>query len=433
MKVVTRVFPLLFFIIPQFLFGADSKQDSVWHHYPGVSVTANRYEKDVFETHLPVRIIHEDQIWQNGVSDLSAMVSNQAGVDVVNSGPWSEKIVVRGLVGHNLMLVDGLRLDVLRDYGSHAPLLDVDQIERVEIIRGPASVLYGSDAVAGVVNIITKKPLMHPAVWAFQGSAGLGYASASSQFSQNATISTNWHQWQWMTRFNNRNAEDLQTPTGTLNNTAYSGYEIDSKLKYLFLNSHTFTLTGHLNRTDNAGVPVNPFAQRARFLKYDRDRLTVEYVFQNVALAQLNVRSSFYVQQEERNFDAFLYHIPKGPNFVNNALNANRYVSTRGGFVQASIMPLKQNIITAGLDGYLESDDTKRISDAVVTNPDGLVLMDPPADLTPPTPKSSRKGMGVFIEDDWTLFPILTLNTGIRADQILSHALQWSYWYHIPC
>lgn len=412
--------PLL--LISTFASAEKLKQDSVWYHYPGVSVTANRYEKDVFETHLPVRVIHEDQIWQDGASNLSATLSGQAGVDVMHSGPWSEKVVIRGLTGHNLILVDGLRLDVLRDYGSHAPLLDVDQIERIEIIRGPASVQYGSDAVAGVVNIITQKFLAHPAVWAVQVSAGMDYASANRQFSQNATLSAKYHQWQWTSRLSNRKAEDLRTPAGTLNNTAYSGYEINSKLKYVFSTHHHFTLAGHLNRTDEAGVPINQFAQRARFLKYDRDRITADYVVQNHDLAQLNVRSSFYMQQEERNFDAYLYHVPQGANSVNNLLNANRYVNTQGGFVQASFMPFKRNLVTAGFDGYMESDNTRRLSDAVVTDSYGQVLMDPPPDLTPPTPKSDRKGLGVFLEDEWTPVPNLTLNTGIRADQVLSRA-----------
>lgn len=355
------------------------------------------------------------------MSGLNDMVSEQAGVDVVNSGPWSEKVVVRGLVGHNLMLVDGLRLDVLRDYGNHAPLTDLDQIERIEIIRGPASVLYGSDAVAGVVNIITKQPLAHAARWAVQGGAGFGYASVNNQFSQNATLSGKWNQWQFITRMNHRKSDDLQTPKGALKNTAYSGYEIDTKVK-TFLSNHTLTLSGHLNRTDHAGVPVNQFAAHARFLKYDRDRIIAEYAYQNNRFAQLSIKSSLYFQQEDRNFDAFLSQIPKGPNFATNLLNANRHVTTRGGYLQASVMPFAYNLVTAGLDVYQETDDTERISDAVVEGPDGQILMDPPADLTPPTPKSSREGWGVFLEDEWTPMSFLTLNSGFRMDRIRSHA-----------
>lgn len=401
----------------------ESKSDSISFYLPWVTVTANRYEKNVFETNIPVSMVREKDVWQNGIDNIGDLVQQNVGVTYESAGVWSQKIVVRGLKDSQVLtLIDGMRLDVLRSYGNHASLIDVDQIERVEIIRGPASILYGSDAIGGVVNFITKKPGILNNGFSVKGNVGLQYNSVNHQYSQNLTLAGNLKKMTYLLGINHRQAEDVQTPMGKLANTGMNGYTIDAKIGYSLSENHSVHLMGQTNRLSDVGVPIDPYAKQAKFLKYNRDVVTLTYEYQAPNLIWSNAKANLYFQQGKRNFDAFIYQKPTGTLFVNQTLTANRDADTFGANFQSSFAIFNRNLLTAGIDFFGESDNTRRIADPAIYNSQGILVKDPPADLTPPTPKSNRYGVGVFVEDEYTPFNKITVTAGFRFDQIISHA-----------
>jgi outer membrane receptor protein involved in Fe transport len=135
-----------------------------------------------------------------------------------------------------------------------------------------------------------------------------------------------------------------------------------------------------------------------------------------------NVHVNAWYQKGDREFDAYLYHVPKGTLFVNNKLNAHRKVKTVGATLQSGLAFAENHLLTWGLDVFGEEDDTQRIADAAVVTANDEIKKDPPADLTPPTPKSWRRGWAVFMEDELNVTKTLTLNSGLRYDAIKSHA-----------
>jgi len=140
-------------------------------------------------------------------------------------------LAIRGLSGPRvLLLVNGLRFSVLRSYGEHPPLLDADDIRRVEIIRGPASVLYGSDAVAGVVNLITggadRAGLSRRPV---SGRIGSQFHSANAQWNASAELRREWKKAAFTMHAARRTAEDLRSPRGVLENTGFRGWTAQSE------------------------------------------------------------------------------------------------------------------------------------------------------------------------------------------------------------
>jgi len=398
-------------------------RDTLTYQMPRIVVTANRYEKDLFESHLQANVLHEDLAWQQGRSGLGEWLDIIPGISRIQSGPWSEKQVIRGLSeAHVLTLVDGMKLDVLRHYGNHAPLVDIEQIERVEIIRGPGSVLYGSNAVAGVINIITKSPENMPGAYALKSRVGLQYATANRQFNQVLTLSGKYGKYNMLLNISHRKADDIDTPSGRLANTAFSGTTADFKFGFHPNDAHRLLLSTHLTRMDDVGIPLNPRAKSARFTAYNRDRIAFSYQWHPEKKILAHLKTEFYLQQGEREFDAFLYHIPKGALYVNNRLNAHRDVKTAGGSFQTGWHITPSNFLTAGMDLFYESDDTRRIADAEVVDIDDQIKMNPPADRTPPTPGSSRKGFALFLEDEWRLSDLISLNSGLRTDLIYSDA-----------
>ncbi len=418
------------FLISMFLFTSilrsqvyDLRGDTAVVHLPKLIVTANRYQKNIFETHIPANTIGEREIWQKSTSNFGELIDRVPGATFSDVGPWSQKPVLRGLVGPQVLtLVDGMRLDVLRSYGNHAPLIDPQLIERVEVIRGPASILYGSDAIGGVINIITKKPDFFSNDFVLKGDVGLQYHSVNQQNLAQLTLSSKMNNWDAMINMNRRIAEDVQTPKGTLENTSFRGWSIHGHLGYNFNPKHRAEFRTQLNRMNDVGVPVNPYAIDAKFLKYNRDMVLFAYKYYNPEGKWSNLSVQAHYQKGERNFDAYLSRIPKGTLFVNQLLNAERTVDSYSANIQTSYLFSHTNMLTTGLDLFAEFDDTKRIADPAIINAAGDVVKNPPADLTPPTPKSNRQGIGFFVEDEFNPGEKWSFTFGTRFDYIRSEA-----------
>jgi vitamin B12 transporter len=128
-----------------------------------VVVTANKYEKKQSQTAKVVSVINREQLRQSGGRSIGELLNQVAGVTVPganNNLGSNQTISIRGAsAGNVLILLDGVPVNdpsVISNYFD-INLLSIDQIERIEILKGGQSTLYGSDAVAGVVNIISRK------------------------------------------------------------------------------------------------------------------------------------------------------------------------------------------------------------------------------------------------------------------------------------
>jgi vitamin B12 transporter len=125
-----------------------------------VVVTATRIESSVLESPSSVSVITAADISASGAHDLAAVVASQSGVEVNDYGPQgsTKSVSLRGSTSSQvLVLVDGIRLNSSRDGLVDFSTIPLENIERVEILRGGASAMYGTGAIGGVINIITKK------------------------------------------------------------------------------------------------------------------------------------------------------------------------------------------------------------------------------------------------------------------------------------
>ena len=131
-------------------------------------ITANKYPNKTSLTGKVVTVITREQLERSGGKDLSQLLTEQAGVYIggANSNAGKDKsLYLRGArVDHTLITIDGVPVYDPSGIGSNFDIrnLSIDQIERIEILKGSQSTLYGSDAIAGVINIITKKAGVKP-------------------------------------------------------------------------------------------------------------------------------------------------------------------------------------------------------------------------------------------------------------------------------
>lgn len=127
-----------------------------------VIVTAQRYEKRDIDVAASTEILTEADLRNTGASNLydalrfsTGLEMQQYGTAGSSMGNMTSKVAIRGNNGGTLVLVNGMPLNIRGTYDLND--IQVDDIERVEIVRGGGSVLYGSEATGGVINIITKK------------------------------------------------------------------------------------------------------------------------------------------------------------------------------------------------------------------------------------------------------------------------------------
>lgn len=127
-----------------------------------IIVSANRLKGKVTDLASAVSVISSDEITQSGAATVPELLRRQPGLDVVQSGPAGGNVAVyiRGANSeHTLVIVDGVLMNnpVTTSRLFNLANMSLDLIERIEIIRGPQSSLYGSDALGGVISIITKR------------------------------------------------------------------------------------------------------------------------------------------------------------------------------------------------------------------------------------------------------------------------------------
>ncbi len=153
-----------FFVLAAVIISSTAQaQDSTGTSLDEVILTANKYPKKQSETGKVVTVINRQQIERSGGKTISELLNTIGGTTIIgaNNNPGTNLTAsIRGAsAGNVLILVDGIPVNdpsVISNYFD-LNFLNLDQVEKIEILKGGQSTLYGSDAVAGVINIISKK------------------------------------------------------------------------------------------------------------------------------------------------------------------------------------------------------------------------------------------------------------------------------------
>ena len=148
-----------------------------------IIVTATRTETSLNDTAVPVTVITRDDIELSLATDLAELLRFEAGLDIArNGGPGQvTSLFTRGTESnHTLVLIDGVRINPGTVGGAALQNIAPEVIERVEIVKGARSALYGSDAIGGVINIITRRS---DNTFAEGGVGGGSFDSYSANFS----------------------------------------------------------------------------------------------------------------------------------------------------------------------------------------------------------------------------------------------------------
>ena len=233
--------------------------------------TSTKSDRAIDEVPLTVEVVTKEELEQANVKTVAEAVNYLAGIQTVqNSGSWGNKgnIQLQGMdSSHTLILLDGQRY-----YGGHDSVdlqsISVEMIERIEIVKGPISSLYGSDAMGGVVNIITNKwegkPYGHFS--AEGGSRDTQMVEASAAFGQD--------RWGGLLTFTRRRSDGIDAATDKYQENIISG-----NLSYTFNPQSKLEIRPYysLNQIDYEGRDQKRSGLNVNW-KYDADELSHWYV-----------------------------------------------------------------------------------------------------------------------------------------------------------
>jgi vitamin B12 transporter len=304
---------------------AQQNQDSV-RILNEVVVTATKFPKNQNETGKVLTVIDADQLQRSAGKDVSQLLNEQVGIVIngANSNPGKDKSVfLRGAGSqYTLILLDGISVNDPSGVGGafDLRLLPVDQIERIEILKGSQSTLYGTDAIAGVINIITKKKGDKPV----GGFGTLSYGSYNT-FKGNAGITGSTNKLDYnlgYTRFQTDGISEAKDETGN-GNFDKDGYTQNSfQLNFGIKPTDRFSIRPFVRYTDYDGkydggafVDDKTAVYTAKLLNYG---LTGQFILPKGAINLHYGRSN-----TERNFESAFAKYPFKGNFDNAEVFVN--------------------------------------------------------------------------------------------------------------
>ena len=176
-----------------------------------------------FEAFNAITTLDSFELSTNVAGTLADALENQPGVAKRSFGPGSSRPIIRGFDGDRvLMMEDGIGTgDLSGQSGDHGVTIDPNGLERIEVVRGPATLLYGSSAVGGVVNAVTPHESYRDSmIEGTRGQLSVDGGTADTQAGTNASVqhaSGNLMMW---AGGGARRTDDYATPEGTVKNSA---------------------------------------------------------------------------------------------------------------------------------------------------------------------------------------------------------------------
>lgn len=212
-------------------------------------VTARGYASDSFATPQAINVIKPRATSQGPAGNL---LRGQPGMALQSDGAWGQNPVLRGLKRESVVvMVDGIRVNSAQPQGALASFLDLGLLDRVEVVKGPGSVLYGSGAMGGVVNLLTPEPRFTEQAQ-LGGRFGASASSVDHGYSGALLLQGSNADQGFVVGIAGRDVGDYKSPNGREKKT---GYESDTLLlKYQHKIADDYVVRANVQRHNDEDV-----------------------------------------------------------------------------------------------------------------------------------------------------------------------------------
>ncbi|MBN2571373.1 MAG: TonB-dependent receptor [Ignavibacteriales bacterium] len=370
-----------------------------------VTVSSSKTEKLIKDVPIPIEVVSQDEIMMKPSISTSDILTDEAGVSIAKDGPWGSHINIRGMKRDNIViLVDGNRIETATNIAAGLSMVDLNDVKRIEIVKGGNSSLYGTGATGGVVNIFTSS-YNYQDSFRFNGSFSSGYSSVNDMKSGNLSLNASSSKLYFGITGTVRDANNTRTPDGVLQNSQFSDKNISGKFGYKPFNNHEVILSYQNFHAKDVGIPGSSvFAPTAsaRYPTEDRQLYSFEYKIGNLSNLLSNLSVKLFHQYIGRNVEIL-------PN-ANMIMNPSADHRIWGGQIQSNWILNNYNFLIFGVDMWQRNYDGIRLKTVKAT---GSVT----AEL--PIPNATFRSVGFFAQDEFSFDEaVLRFLVGGRFDFI---------------
>jgi outer membrane receptor protein involved in Fe transport len=408
-----------------------------------VTVTATRTQISTEETAVPVSVVGREEIERKAINTVGDVFRTLPGTSTVNEGAFQVRPRIRGLDSNRvLILIDGERLNNSRtstgQSGIESGLVDTSQIETLEVVRGSGSVLYGTDALAGTINIITRDtPARRENGFRFGGTLDTFYSSNENGRRGNLAVNGSnkffaFRVAQSLERFDNYKAGDVEgavidpliapgiTADGEVLNSQSHGSNTQATTRFFINDTNTLRLNYERRRAANIGSPGLVGNFNAFFPFSNRDKFSARYDTVNLTEQLARVSVSGYYQTQYRNFSNIITVSPAPP-FFPGVYQFNETVTdtkTSGFDVQTDWTLGSRNNLTAGASFFRDTNTDRRLTVNSSTSFSPIQSINRSRSV----PDANLTNYAFFAQNDFRLFNRLRLTGGFRVDKFQTNA-----------
>lgn len=414
-----------------------------------IKVISVRYESILKEVALPMEVVSSDEILRRPVNNISEALDNKPGISLTRDGIWSSDISISGLSKSSIvMLIDGNRVETANDLSARLSMVEVSDIERIEVIKGGVSSLYGTGATGGVVNIFTKGGEYGKKIY-LKSTFLSGYNSVNNNGNLWLSLNTGSDKWFAKLTGSIRKASDVNTPAGELSNSSFKDNNFSAVTGFKPFVKHELNLAFDIYNASDVGIPGGyPLFPDKAIVSYPsekRNMFSAKYSIKDLSGALKQITGKYFYQY-------ILRDVENNPNTVQIKPAGNGQPKQRISVLQ--IRPVgkhytngiqlqsdwsfgKTNLFIAGIDAWQRNLDSKRERDQKIETFDtsGTTVINTVYKTTgeKPLPDAAFRSIGLFAQSEHRfLMNKVRVTLGGRADRIdVSNTLTVQPYYEI--
>ena len=398
-----------------------------------VIVTSTRYEKNIKDIPYAVTILDEKKLQRSSSVTISDMLGEQPGISLLRDGIWGTEISIRGLSRANVLtLIDGSRVETSTDLSARLSMIDLYNIERIEVIKGGVSSLYGTGATGGIINIIFKSG-NYESDFNTKADYSAGLNSVNNLFTNGLNLFLSDENWILNFSGSYRKAGNTKTPSGKLSNSQFEDNSLSSTLRFRPLQNHEIKLNVQRFKAWNVGIPgAAPLFPSSAIVTYPQEErllYSADYKINNLTkeLIKLNAKYFYqFISRDVQNLPGIVQIVPGNngqPSRRVSVLSIDPGAEHRvHGFQNQADLVFNNHYLIAGVDFWKRNYNGTRVRnqkiDLLSSTDSSVISTTLKSTYEKPLPNANFYSTGLYIQDDIKVNEYFKVMLGGRYDFI---------------
>lgn len=367
---------------------------------------------------LGTSLVRRAEVGERGGSSLAERLEGVEGVALQRMGEWGSRALLRGLGGERVtVMVDGARVNRACTFGMDQGLSTVDPstVDRVEVLSGPGSTLYGSGNIGGVINVVTRRPSIEDG---WSGEFRAGGSSAVPGGSLGTSLSLRRARVDAALSVDVADYSDYRSPAGRVNGSAYRDGTAAFTLGMAPTPAQRLALAASLYEGRDIGWPA---MAGAAIPSEGRHAYSLDYGWQAGRRLVDAVSARAYVQRLDHHMTIDMtmpMTMPNGmPASMRSQTDAKSHSITSGARAQLRLVPSTKSRVDVGVDVTQWDAEATRWNESQRLTSSGATMGTPTAIVLRTWPGVRVVDAGLFSQGEVTLTRALSASAGVRVDR----------------